>query len=234
MQDPKSSSSLFNWRNGQAYFRDLKVIHREVPLDGFSLKLACLSDASQLLDEPDFAQKFIDEDRAPYGVELWPASKILANEILSGDIGPVGEALEIGCGLGLVSLAATKAGWAVTATDCDELALDFLRYNAKLNEISLHDCAVLDWDHPPSEKKYQHIWAADVLYQLVDQKPLLKCLQVMLEAGGVALIADPNRSVADRFPDHAREFGFEVQVTTHTTVDDDDKKKPGRIFRLNH
>ncbi len=232
MHDPTPPSSLFSWRKGQAYFRDLPVVHREVPLDGFSLKLACLSDASQLLDEPDFAQKFIDEDRAPYGIELWPASKILAHEILSGHVGPAAEALEIGCGLGLVSLAATKAGWVVTATDCDELAIEFLQYNATLNEISVHESGLLEWHHPPRDKKYRHIWAADVLYQLIDQEPLLRCLQVMLESGGVAMIADPYRGVADHFPERARKLGFEVHETDHTTQDDTGKEKRGRIFHL--
>jgi len=203
-----------------------------VQVGSFLLKLVCLSDASQLLDEPDFAEKFISQDRAPYGVELWPASQMLANEIVSGYLGTPEKALEIGCGLGLVSLSATKAGWAVTTTDCDELALDFLKYNAALNEISLDECYLLDWHHPPGGSHYRHIWAADVLYQLVDQEPLLKCIQALLVPGGAAMIADPNRSVADHFPERAQKHGFQVHTTFHTVSDDTGQQKRGRIFRL--
>jgi len=71
-----------------------------------------------------------------------------------------------------------------------------------------------------------------VLYQLVDQEPLLRCLQVLLEPGGVALIADPHRSVADHFPDRAQAHGFHVYTTRHTIRDDMDQDRSGRIFRL--
>ena len=59
--------SPFEWTNGVAHFRGLRVQHRIVTAVGRRFEIACLEDAADLLDEPDFAKPFLEEDRAPYG-----------------------------------------------------------------------------------------------------------------------------------------------------------------------
>ena len=60
--------------------------------------VAGVIDAADLLDEPDYAKRFLDDDCAPYGLELWPAAVMLAEYILQNDSNHVGRAIEIGCG----------------------------------------------------------------------------------------------------------------------------------------
>ena len=45
--------------------------------------------------------------------------------------------LELGCGSGLISIAVAKKGAKVTATDINEVAVDFLKKNSRQNKVEL-------------------------------------------------------------------------------------------------
>lgn len=218
--------------NGAWHFRGLPLETRKVELARAVYRLAALKDAADLLDEPDFAKRFIEQDLAPYGMELWPAAIMLARYILTCDPGHDREALELGAGLGLVGLAATRAGWRVCVSDHEPVSLQFAAYNAQLNDIAIHDYAVLDWHAPPPTPKYARIFAADILYQLIDHEPILKCLRTMLAAEGTALIADPRRGVADRFEALAKNHGFSVATIETEAHNQQGETVRGRIFKL--
>ncbi len=230
--DVSEGSSLFEWKNGEAHFRGLSVERRSVDVGGRSLKVAVLRDAADLLDQPDFARRFIEEDRAPYGMELWPAAIMLADYVLRRDPGEGGRAVELGCGVGLVSMAATLAGWHVTATDNDPIALRFSEYNAALNNIGIAAHEPLDWREPPVGRRFDRVFATDVLYQLDDHAPLLRCVGATLAENGVAMVVDPNRSVANRFEAMAVSHGFRVEVLSASAPGPSSKQVEGRIFRM--
>lgn len=225
--------SLFEWRDGIPYFRGLRVQQSTITLHGHSFHISALHDAADLLDDPEFAQKFVDEDRAPYGMELWPGALMLSDFLLRDEPGGGREALEIGCGVALVSLAARLRGWRITASDYDAMALSFARYNAAASGMDIDRYAHLDWNRPPTDRRYERVFGADVLYQRIDHEPVLAATAVLLSPTGVALFADPNRGVADRIPEMAAERGFQVETlptcglnpSTGQMVD-------GRIFRL--
>jgi len=220
------------WIDGIPHFRGLRIETRSIEIGSHLFRILALKDAAELLDEPDFAKQFIEEDRAPYGMELWPAATMLAEHILTSDPGDGREALELGAGLGLVAMAATRAGWRVHLSDHESTSLQFAAYNAALNEIDIHDYAMLDWHHPPTGLSYPRIFAADVLYQLVDHTPILKCVDALLAPEGVALIADPCRGVADRFADMAADHGFAVELIETSATNQLDEPVRGRIFCL--
>lgn len=62
-------------------------------------------------------------------------SLILLNTLLKSTSGMVGEAMEMGCGSALVSLALSRKGWKVSAVDREPRALMNLRYNLILNGL---------------------------------------------------------------------------------------------------
>ena len=223
---------LFDWKDGAPFYRGLPVERRVVTVAGQTFNLACLDDAADLLDEPDYAKRFLDEDRAPYGLELWPAAIMLAEYILQNDRSGGGQAIEIGCGLALVSMAASRAGWNVMATDNESTSLRFARYNAAQNDVRIDGYESLDWRNPAKERHFDRVFAADVLYQLVDHEPILCCLKVLLSPDGVALVADPNRGVADRFGAMAESHGFVVEVISAAATGPAGKRVEGRIFRM--
>src|SRR3954453_16478875 len=99
-------------------------------------------DSESLLDE----HAFESDEFLPYWAELWPSGVALAREIAPRALrgAPV---VELGCGLGLPSLAAAQAGGRVLATDWAAPALDLLRENATRNELDV-EVARVDWNAP--------------------------------------------------------------------------------------
>lgn len=224
---------LFEWREGTPYFRGLRVEQSAIALHGHTFHVAALHDAADLLDDPEFAQKFVDEDRAPYGMELWPGALMLADYVLTEEPGAEQAALELGCGVALVALAAKSRGWRITASDYDDLALSFARRNAVESGVEINQYEHLDWNHPPTDRAYTRIFGADVLYQRVDHEPVLAATAAMLSPTGIALFADPNRNVANRIPELATARGFQVEVLpTNGLNPSTGQMVAGRIFRL--
>lgn len=223
---------LFDWIDGVPYFRGLRVERYTLRLNGRSFKIVGLNDAADLLDHDDYAKRFLDEDVAPYGLELWPAARMLAEHVLAGEDGKGRSAVELGCGLGLVSIAAALKGWQVVTTDNEPTSLRFAQHNAELNHVDIAGFETLDWHQPPPNRRFHRVFAADVLYQLVDHQPVLTCVQTLLAPNGLALIADPNRGVADRFAMLAEEHGFNVHTTMATAPSPDGKLVNGRLYEL--
>ena len=91
---------------------------------------------------------------------------------------------------------------------------------------------MLDWHDPPTGRLYEAIFAADVLYQLVDHEPILRCLDRLLAPGGAAIIADPHRGVADRFESLACDRGWNVVATSASMKKNDGTTARGRLFHL--
>ncbi len=232
MAERLQENSLLDWVDGKPYFRTIPVRCESVKIRGRAFQIARLEDAAELLDQPDFAKRFVDEDVAPYGMELWPAALMLAEYLSREDGEDNRNAIEIGCGLGLVSIVATCGGWRVTATDNEPTSLRFTAYNASMNEVHLHAVEPLDWHHPPSDRRYGRVLGADLLYQVVDHAPVLRCIDTLLADDGVALIADPNRGVADRFETSSREHGFDTTVIPTSVELPEGRRTYGRIFRL--
>ena len=229
-----SKSPPFERVDGVERYRGVPVERRTVTVAGLEYQVACLRDAADLLDEPDYAERFLEEDRAPYGMELWPASLMLAEYILQHEPGDGRPAIELGCGLGLVAIVAARHGWRACATDCDPTALRFAEYNAACNGADVSSFEILDWHKPGESPRYDRVFAADVLYQRKDHEAVLRCIARLLRADGVALLSDPNRGVADGFEAMAAGRGFTVEVEATTAMGIRDTPVGGRLFRLQY
>jgi predicted nicotinamide N-methyase len=143
--------------------------------------------AEALLDEHAFA----DDEFLPYWAELWPSGVALAREVAPRSLRGA-RVVELGCGLGLPSLAAARAGGRVLATDWAAPALDLLRENAARNEVSL-ELARVDWGKPEAlleRAPFDLVLAADVLYERRNLEPLLDLLPRL---AGKLWLADPGR-----------------------------------------
>ena len=113
--------------------------------------------------------------------------------------------LELGCGLGLPSLAATLRGADVLATDWAEDAIELLRRNAERNDAPLRVGRVR-WSEP--EPLLRHapwdlVLGADLLYEERNADQLATLLPAL---GGEVLLAEPGRPHAQDF---LRRFGAE-------------------------
>ncbi len=213
-------------------YRGLPIERRRITMATDTFDLIALKDAAALLDDAEVMRECEKTDRLPYGFELWPASLMLAEYLYRGEPGQGRRAIELGCGVGLVSIAAARKGWRIVATDCDPVPLQFAEFNAATNVAEVEAFQMLDWHDPPSGGRFAGVFAADVLYQRCDHAPILKCVDQLLEADGLAVIADPNRSVADEFASLAEASGFRVEVARTTASLDAKAPVAGRLFVL--
>lgn len=180
---------------------DRRFVLETLPVRAFGRELELISprSAEDLLDEEDFER----DERLPYWAELWPSSYALADRVASEQRVKSGEPvrlLELGCGLGLVTIAALTAGFDVLATDYYDDALLFTRANTW--RTLGRDPAVrhLDWrDVPADIGTFDRVVAADVLYEQRYAAIVAGVLARTLAPEGEALIADPGRSALKEF-----------------------------------
>lgn len=153
-------------------------------------------------------EDFVKDERLPYWADIWPSSLILAAKLLEID-GHGLTALELGCGAGLCTIAATVAGYDVLSTDYYEDALEFTRANTFTNLGKEGRAMLFDWRHPPADlDRYDLVFASDVLYEVEYAKLLPQILRRTLRSGGYGLIGDPGRVAAPTFVESCTDNGL--------------------------
>jgi predicted nicotinamide N-methyase len=190
------------------------LVEEAVGVHGRELRVLRPRDAEALLDE----EAFEHEEFLPYWAELWPSSLALARAIGARSLGGR-RVVELGCGLGLPSIAAALQGARVLATDWSPEAVAVTAENAERNGARV-ETLVCSWAQPrPIVERgpWDLVLASDVLYEARDVEPLLNALGPLLGERGVAWIADPGRAPAERFLEQARER-FDVLTTASPDV----------------
>jgi predicted nicotinamide N-methyase len=162
-----------------------------------------------LLDSPEVLSASALDDYMPYWAYVWPAALQIAESVLQHPWPRETRVLELGCGLGLVGIAALAAGSRVSLTDYDVNAITTAKMNAALNGFPDADAFVLDWRSPP-ELTYPVIIGCDVTYESRNHAPILDLIDRMLEPDGFCWIADGGRNAAPAFVDLARIRGYSV------------------------
>jgi predicted nicotinamide N-methyase len=171
------------------------LVEESVPLRGAVLQVLRPRDAEALLDE----RAFEHEEFLPYWAELWPSGVALARRVAARALKGA-RVLELGCGLGLPSLAAALAGGRVLATDWSPQAIELLRDNAERNDADL-ELEIADWAHPEAlieRAPWDLVLGADLLYERRNVAPLLDLVPRLLDKGELWL-ADPGRAPAEEF-----------------------------------
>jgi predicted nicotinamide N-methyase len=148
----------------------------------------------------------------PYWSVLWRSGvalgRVLARRRLDGL-----RVVELGCGMGVPSLAASRSGAAVLATDASGEALELLARNASRNGLEV-ETAQVDWTNPAelvARAPFDLVLAADVLYERASVGRLLALLPRLAPR---AMLADPGRPAADAFLAEARRrWRIETEVS---------------------
>ncbi len=177
-------------------------------LGGRDLEVLRPRDADALIDEHVFEH----EEFLPYWAELWPSGLALARRVAVRALHGA-RTLELGCGLGLPSMAAVIAGGRVLATDWSPQAVELLRGNAEANGIAL-EVERADWGSPESlleRAPWDLVLGADLLYERRNADLLLQLLPRLLGPNSELLLADPGRPPAGPFLDAAAAH-FEIDA----------------------
>ncbi len=178
-----------------ALTRRFRTSIEDATVDEHTFSILRPANSDDLIREEDF----VKDERLPYWADVWPSSIILAGKLLELE-GHGKTALELGCGVGLSTLAATSAGFDVLSTDYYEDALDVTRANVFRNLATIARTRMVDWRHFPEDLgRFDLVFASDVLYEKEYAELLPVLLRRLLVPGGIALIADPGRIAAPTF-----------------------------------
>jgi predicted nicotinamide N-methyase len=169
-----------------------------VPLPVGEVALTRPRDAEALLSE----EQFEHEEFLPYWAELWSSGVALAHDVSRRSLRGAA-VLELGCGLGLPSIAAALAGGRVLATDWSEDAVAMTAANAERNDAEV-ETLLCSWTAPEpilDRAPWDLVLASDVLYERRNAELLLDLLPRL---GDEVLLADPGRPPAGPFLEVAR------------------------------
>ena len=147
----------------------------------------------------------------PYWARLWPTSLTMAALVAKQGWRTNDWALELGCGIGVVGLAALLSGLQVAFSDYVSVAVDVACENARRNGWSQVRGMVFDWQTPPLER-FSVILASDVLYDpnvhpivlhLLDRRPRTILLRSFRGIGQTSRLRDfSTRSNGSKTNDH--------------------------------
>jgi predicted nicotinamide N-methyase len=161
---------------------------------GRKLSVLAVASIDELLDQ------VVDEDDIPFWAEIWPSSlgliKYLARysqELRDKTV------LELGCGVGVLGIAAQLCGGILTQSDYMTEALQFASVNASRNGLKPAKTLLADWRSFHSEIRYDWIIGSDILYEKKLHPYLYDIFDHVLAEGGRVVLADPGRGYARQF-----------------------------------
>jgi predicted nicotinamide N-methyase len=170
-----------------------ELINQSIDLPGGELRLLLPRESAELPDDGGVEWAPI----APYWSVLWRSGVALARDLDDAALRGL-RVVELGCGLGVPSIAAARDGAVVLATDASAEALSLVARNARLNEVDL-DTARVDWGEPHElvrRAPFDLVLAADVLYERAHVDMLLSLLPRLAPE---VWLADPGRPASVEF-----------------------------------
>ncbi len=225
--------------------RRFMLVEQPVELPMGRVLLEKPRNADDLISEADFAK----DDRLPYWADLWPAAIVLAqfleqralNERASGTARQGTRALELGCGLGLVTTAATLAGYDVLATDYYEDATLLTARNTLRIAGREPELRMVDWrDFPRDLGTFDLVLAADVLYEKIYAPLVAEAIKRTLAPDGQALVSDQGRVALGAFLEEAIARGLVPRIVHFETRPTDPPAPEGSqvhaitVYELRH
>lgn len=199
--------------------REFVTTTESVSIGAWQVEILRPRNADDLISEADFVR----DERLPYWADIWPSARVLAAVLLEE---PIAEErhprlLELGCGLGLATIAAMQAGYEVIATDYYEPALRFTLANAWHALHRLPAARLVDWRAFPTDlDRVERVIAADVLYEHQYAPLIASAISHTLSPTGAALIADPGRIAAPAFLASLGDYGLALQKTEVRSYDE--------------
>lgn len=133
---------------------------------------------------PGVAEVVIDPGRA-FGTGSHATTRLCLELLL--EVEPAGSLCDLGCGSGVLAIAAVKLGFGpITAVDADPLAVEATRKNAAANGVALDHVGLHDLRHDPPPQS--HVILANLMRplllqvaELLEQPPRVLVVSGLLE-----------------------------------------------------
>lgn len=177
------------------------------------------------------------DERLPYWAEVWPAGILLADHLARSSLEGGGlrglDCLDLGCGLGLVSLAGAWLGARVLGVDYELRAVVQARANAALNRVEGASFALMDWRRPALRAGVFHrIWGGDILYEKRFFEPVEALFAHALAPGGRVLVGEPRRTVSAEVWQWLSGRGWRLGRVAEKVVEHAGQKPMVRLWEL--
>ena len=189
----------------QAYETDAA----EIAINGKKFKILLPRHLDRFINPEDGSDDF------PLWAKIWKASWLLSGYLadLPPDVNK--RLLEIGAGVGLVSIVAATFGHQITMTEYNPDALNFARANACLNNCPGLPIKKLDWNHPRLTEQFDLIVASEVTYNKAYFPPLIRLFKSNLKPRGeIILVSEIRESGQDLFRLFKSDFDITVAKKT--------------------
>jgi len=189
----------------KAFYKQYQTDTTELVVNGHKFKILLPKDLLQFINTDDVMQEF------PLWAKIWQASWVLAGYLAEMPAAAEKDFLEIGGGVGLVSIVAAAFSHRITMTEYNPDAIQFARANARINECPQLNIRRLDWNHPRPMGQFDYIVASEVSYRAEDIQPLLMLFKNNLKTGGEVILAGEMRKMSKDFY-KALETLFDIRV----------------------
>lgn len=164
---------------------------------------------------PKYLHRFINPHDVfhdfPLWAKIWRASWVLSAYLADLPADADKQFLEIGAGVGLVSIVAATCGHHITLSEYNSDALNFARANARLNKCPHLPVVHLDWLHPQLKKQFDCIVGSEVAYKQTYLNALLQFFKSHLKPDGEIILAwEIRKSGQDLFTFFQHDFDITV------------------------
>lgn len=143
----------------------------------------------------------------PYWALIWIGARAIAERVTVAP--PAGRVLDLGCGLGLSGLAAARGGAEVVFADYAPESLEFVRASIAHNGATATSVRLCDFTRDDCDGPYDHILAADVVYDPGGYSNLVAFLDRHLCADGTLLLTETLRADASKVINALLHRGFQ-------------------------
>ena len=177
----------------EAFQKEYDTSIDELVINGRKFQVMLPVDIIRFINPQDVFHEF------PLWAKIWPASWVLAGYLADMPVASTRKILEIGGGIGLVSIVAASFGHRITMTDSNPDALRFARANAIINGCPQLPIQALDWNHPRLKETFDCVVASEVTYKKDEIQPLLRLIKSSLQPQGEVILAGEMRRVNKDF-----------------------------------
>ena len=177
----------------QSFHKAYETDTTDLVIHGRKFQMLLPKDLSPFIHTQDLLHEF------PLWAKIWQASWVLAGYLAEMPVAAEKRFLEIGAGVGLVSIVAACCGHRITMTEINPDALQFARANALINGCPNLKILALDWNRPRLENQFDYIVASEISYRKEDLQPLLGLFKNYLKPGGEVILAGEMRRLSKKF-----------------------------------
>ncbi|MGD8262306.1 MAG: methyltransferase [Desulfobacterales bacterium] len=189
----------------ESFHKEYETDTAEVVVNGEKFKLLTPKYLFGFINTNDVFHDF------PLWAKIWQASWVLADHLAQRSVEPDKEYLEIGAGIGFVSIVGTTFGHRITLTEHNPDALQFACANAHINNCSHLPVFDLDWNQLNLKGQFDYIVGSEITYQREELKSLLELFKTYLKpTGKIILAAEMRKTSAELYDKFRTTFNINV------------------------